>query len=176
MKTKTEKILMVLKIIAWIALIGFSIECGSRIASFIISFKNPDLAKKFYEVNENLFLLRQTNLWYFYSLFFIAVLISAVKVHVWYIVIELFSKLDLKTPFSIEVVRKLENISYALIGIWVLSLLARAGVGLFLKKTGQDIGDFGEGNEFLFISGIIYIVSQIFRRGIEIQEENQLTV
>ena len=75
-------------------------------------------------------------LWYFYSLMFIAVLISAVKVHIWYIVIELFSKLNLKTPFSIEVVRKLEKISYALIGIWVLSLLARAGVGLFLNKNG----------------------------------------
>jgi hypothetical protein len=32
------------------------------------------------------------------------------------------------------------------------------------------------GDEYLFIAGMIYIISQIFKRGIEIQEENNLTV
>ncbi len=176
MKTKTEKILTVLKIVAWIVLIGFSMECGSRIASFLISFKNPDLASKFYEINENFFQLRQFNIWYFNSLMFLAVLISAVKVHIWYIVIELFLKINLKTPFSIELAKKLEKITFSLIVIWALSFTGRIAIELLSKQLNLDIGEFGVGNEFLFLSGIIYIVSQIYKRGIEIQEENQLTV
>lgn len=44
------------------------------------------------------------------------------------------------------------------------------------KTTGEQLGDLGVGDEFLLFAAIVYIVAQIFKRGIELKEENELTV
>ncbi|RYY11044.1 MAG: DUF2975 domain-containing protein, partial [Chitinophagaceae bacterium] len=44
-----------------------------------------------------------------------------------------------------------------------------------LKKTGQLYGSLLSG-EFIFMVGLVYIISKIFKRGVEIQTENDLTI
>jgi len=44
MKTQTKTILEIIKYLALIGAIGFSIECGSQLIFLIISFSNPEFA------------------------------------------------------------------------------------------------------------------------------------
>lgn len=176
MKTKTEKILAVMTFLAYLALIGFSIECGSQLVSLIISFKDPELAKKFYSVNESWDTLQQYNKWFYVFAMSIVIVIAAIKVSVWYLIIQLLSKLNLRNPFSIEVARKLQTISYQLLSVWILGVIGKLFIEWAAKRTGETYEAIGVANEYFFIAGIVYIISQIFMRGIEIQEENQLTV
>jgi len=61
MKTGTEKILVAMRIISWVTFISYSFVCGSKIIAFMVSFKNPDLARHLYRVNPKLFNLLQYN-------------------------------------------------------------------------------------------------------------------
>jgi hypothetical protein len=45
-----------------------------------------------------------------------------------------------------------------------------------MKSTGVELDAFNTSGEYFFIAGMVYIISQVFKRGIEMQEENTLTV
>ncbi len=50
-----------MKIISWVTFIRYSFVCGSKIIAFMVSFKNPDLARHLYRVNPKFFVLRLYN-------------------------------------------------------------------------------------------------------------------
>ncbi|HEV8082376.1 MAG TPA: DUF2975 domain-containing protein [Chitinophagaceae bacterium] len=176
MKTKTENILMVLKVLALLAGIGFSIQCGSQILSLVAGFINSDWSKHVYDVNQDLFSIREHNTWYYVYAMSLIIAVSALNALIWYLVFHLLLKLRLTTPFSIEVEKKLERISYLLFAVWCISIIGKGYIRWLSKSTGIHLSGISIGDEYLFIAGIIYIISQVFKRGIEIQEENQLTV
>lgn len=107
----------------------------------------------------------------------IAISISALKAWIWYLTFDLLFKLQLKSPFSMSVTKKLVRISRLLLGVWfIMAVIAKPYAHYLLKSTGIVFPATYTGDEYLFVAGIVYIVSQIFKRGIEMQEENQLTV
>src|SRR6185436_9433944 len=65
MKTRTEKVLMVLKILALMGGIWYSILCGSQLLTLVASFINPDWAKRTYEVNLSIFSIRDHSTWFY---------------------------------------------------------------------------------------------------------------
>ena len=177
MKTKTETILMVSKFLALLGGIWYSILCGSQLLTLVASFINPDWAKRTYEADLNMFSIRDHNIWFYVYAMCLTVTVSALKALIWYVVFELLSKLKLQTPFSMEVEKKLERIAYLLLAVWIVSsIFWKIYIYYLLKATGIQLPTNSSGDEYLFMAGIIYIISQVFKRGIEIQEENQLTV
>ena len=177
MKTRTEKILVVLKILAFMGFIKYSIDCGAQLTHFAASFINTEWAKHTYEVNLDIFNIREHSVWYYSYAMSLVIAVSALKAFIWYLVFDLLVKLKLTTPFSIEVEKKLERIAYLLLGIWVVgSFIGKPYMHYLTKDTGIQLTVINTGDEYFFMAGIIYIISQIFKRGIEIQEENQLTV
>ena len=177
MKAKTETILTISKFLALLGAIWYSILCGSQLLTLVTSFINPEWAKRTYEADLNLFSIREHNAGYYVCAMCLTIAVSALKALIWWVVFALLSKLRLQTPFSMEVEKKLERIAYLLLGVWIVG-------GLFWKiyshYLSQDTGILlpanNSGDEYLFMAGMIYIISQVFKRGIEIQEENQLTV
>ena len=177
MKTKTETILMVSKILALLGAIGYSILCGSQILTLVASFINPGWAKRTYEVDLNIFSIREQSVWFYVCAMSLVITVSALKAFIWYVVFDLLSKLKLQTPFSMEVEKKLEEVAYLLLGVWIVSqFIWKTYIHYLSKDTGIELPINNIGDEYLFIAGIVYIISQVFKRGIEIQEENQLTV
>lgn len=75
-----------------------------------------------------------------------------------------------------EVAKRLEKVAWLLILVWLVSVFSKGYLGWVSKMTGEALGNVSDGGEFLLVAGIVYVISQIFKRGIEIQEENQLTV
>ncbi len=177
MKTNTQHILTVMKIIAWLAFVGFSIQCGAQVIAFILGFTNSELAQNMYSVDKNWFLWKEHSNWIYIFMMSVIIAISAFKANIWFMIIDLLSKLKLENPFTLEVAKKLESISYQFL---VISIAGTVGSSYIkgLEKYQQDIGALHVDDEsaFFFVAGIIYIISQIFKRGVEIQKENELTV
>ncbi len=172
--TNTRQVLSVMQIITWIAYIGLCIKTGAILISFGVSFVNPEAAKNIYK-GLDLDSLRQVNLAYYVSLVSFIVAILMMKAHVFYLVTKILSKITLANPFKMDVAQTLEQISYVLLGAWVVGLLSRAYTSWLLKRTGE-VFDSVSTDDFLFMAGLVFIISQVFKRGVEIQTENELTV
>ena len=177
MKIKTETILMVSKFLALLGGVWFSILWASQLTTLIASFINPDWAKRTYEVDLNLFSIREHSVSFYVYAMCLKIAVAALKAIVWFVVFELLSKLKLQTPFSMEVEKKLERIAYILLGVWIVSTVFwNIYVYYLTQSTGIKLPAQNGGDEYLFMAGMIYIISQVFKRGIEIQSENELTV
>jgi len=175
MKTKT--VLMVSKFLALLGGIWYSILCGSQLLTVIASFVNPDWAKHTYDADLNLFSIREHSVGFYVWAMCLTIAVSALKALIWYVVFELLSKLKLQTPFSLEVEKKLERIAYLLLAVWIVSInFWKVYIYYLSQSTGIQLPANNSGDEYLFMACIIYIISQVFKRGIEIQEENDLTV
>ncbi|MVM29941.1 DUF2975 domain-containing protein [Spirosoma sp. HMF4905] len=172
--TNTKQILSVMQIITWIAYIGLCIKTGAILISFGVSFVNPEAAKDLYK-GLDLDSLRQLNFAYYAALVSFMVAILMMKAHVFYLVTKILSKITLANPFKMEVAQTLEKVSYFLLGTWIVGMLSHAYTSWLLKRTGE-IFDSGSTDDFLFMAGLVFIISQVFKRGVEIQNENELTV
>ena len=121
MKTKTENILLVMKYLALLGAIGFSIECGSQIVSLIATFINPEWAKRVYHVDTTIMSIHDVStIQYIYAMS-IVIAVLVLKATIWYSIFYLLEKLKLKSPFSLKVIKKLEKIACLMLGIWVIS-------------------------------------------------------
>lgn len=177
MKIKTETILTVSKYLALLGGVGCSILFGSQILTLVSSFINPEWAKLTYQVDLNLFSIRDQSIVFYVFAMILTIAVSVLKALFWYKVFGLLSEIKLQTPFSREVVKKLEMMAYIMFYVWIVSSIFWKTYTFYLKQeTGIQLPIRNSDDEYLFMAGIIYIISQIFKRGIELQEENQLTV
>ena len=172
--SRTWQILRVMHILAWVAFIGFSIETGTIIFSFVASFFNPVVTKNLYK-GLDLYPLKEINFWYYLQTVSFLIALPMMKANASYIVINTLSRFNLKNPFAMEVAKKLEKVSYILLGTWIVTMVANAHAGWIAGKTGELYGTY-ESGEFIFIVGLVYIFAQVFKRGVEIQSENELTI
>ena len=177
MKTRTKKILDILKILAFMGAIGFSIEWGSHLLTFVSSFINLNWSKHTYQANQDLFTIREHSIPYYCYAMSLIIIISTLKAIVWYVIFDLLAKIKIQSPFSMEVEKKLEKIAYLLLSVWVFSsIFWRIFIYYLGQSTGIHLQNLSDGGGYIFIAGIVYIISQVFKRGIEMQEENLLTV
>jgi hypothetical protein len=176
MKTQTEKILQVLRIVAWIAFIGSSIIFGLIIATIVLSYIAPDSKINFSSITINQAKLRESHLIEYLFIVSFTVILALMNIQLWKKVKGILYKINLKKPFSMEIAIILEKIGYILLSIWIIEFMADSYTDYLSKhidgiEKGYKISFF-----YLFNAGIVYIISQIFKRGVEIQEENELTV
>ena len=173
-KTRTFQILTVMHILAWVAFVGFMIEAGAVLVSYAVSVVKPEAAMNLYK-GLNLYSLRQFNGWHYTGSVSFMIALSLMKAYVSFLVIKTLSKVNLMNPFTMDVAKKLQKISYVLFEIWIVSMISNAHIGWLLKRTGELQGQWVNG-DFIFMAGLVFVLSQVFKRGVEIQSENELTV
>ena len=171
---KTEKILSFLKIISWIIFIGISMTTISLIIAFILSFTNSDL-NEYFTVEENWYNLKEKSNGLYVKAMSFNIGFCIVHAYIWFLAVRLFSKLDLKNPFTLNISNKIELIAYQYIALGILSIVGNKIFSELLRQFEIKF-EFSFDAGYIFMAGIIYIISQIFKRGIEIQQENELTV
>ena len=177
MKRKTEIILTISKYLALLGGVGYSILWGSQLTTLVASFISPDWAKRTYEVDLHLFSIHDHSVGFYVCAMCLVIAASVLKAIIWFVVFDLLSKLKLQSPFSMEVEIKLERVAYLLLGVWIVSsIFWKTYIHYLSEATGIHLPANSNGDEYLFMAGMIYIISQVFKRGIEIQEENNLTV
>ena len=177
MKTRTETILKIMHVLAWIALIGLAIETGAILVSYGVSWFHPIAAKDLYR-GMNLYEVSQYDFWLYTQMVSYVVALLVVKAYAVYLVIKIMMKVKLQSPFTIETTNRLENISYVLVGGVVISIISKVQIDWLQKHVRDfDINWIGENTgEFLLVAGLVFIISQVFKRGVELQSENDLTV
>jgi len=176
---KTHKfVFIVLTIVAWIIFVGLCIEAGALLVNFIYSLVKPEIVKKLYQ-KLDLSTLYQSSKWAYYAIYSFILVISGLKAYLFYQVTTLIHKFDLAKPFNAFVSGKISQISYVTFSIGMLSYLAN-GVVNNLKHRGYVIdnlnGFWSDSQAFILMSAIIYIIAVIFAKGVELQNENDLTV
>ena len=104
---------------------------------------------------------------------------AILKSYLFYVLIQLFAKLDLNNPFSTFVADKISTISHITFSIGIMSYVTQQSLENFLGENydAKNMNDFFvDSQAFIMMAAIIYVISIIFKRGIEIQTENELTV
>ena len=173
MENKTDQLLKIMNIIAWIVFVGLLIKTGSLIISYFMSIENK-------EMSSNLFgginLLTYRNLSFTQYTFIVSykAALFGTEAYIAFLVAKLLGKLDLKKPFSSEIHGLMKNISYGILNLWIVAILHNTHVRYLAKKNGFHMDLFS--SDFIFLAGVIFIFAQILKRGIEIQSENDLTI
>ena len=174
MKTRTEQILAVLSILSWVVFIGLMIKAGAILTSYIVSIGNPQAAKNLY-MNLNLYNLREVSFWKFTNTVSLMIALELLKAYTAFLVIKVLSKIKLANPFTEDVSTLLEKISHYIFATWVIVMLYNAHIKWLSKSITALRENFISG-EFILLAGVIFVFSQIFKKGVEIQSENELTV
>ena len=174
MKTKTEQILAVMNVLAWVAFIGLMIKAGAILTSYGVSICNPAASKNLY-MKLNLENLREFNFWHYTGIVSMLFALEILKAYIAFLVIKVLSKIKLSNPFTNEVSEVLERISHFIFATWVLTMFYNAHVKWVSKSLPGQPENYISG-EFILLAGVVFVFSQIFKKGVEIQSENDLTI
>jgi hypothetical protein len=177
-KISTEQILKVLYILTWIIFVGLCIEAGLIICSpFFTMFKNADNANQFgltklYEYDKGFYLVQSL----------LMSIVAVLKAILFYVILKTLhnKKLDMKQPFSAYLKRFILSIAWLALGIGFFAIWGAKYAAWFTTKGIKmpDIANMhlGGADVWIFMGIILLVIAQIFKKGIEIQTENELTV
>lgn len=178
----TPHILRFLEVFSWIIFIGLCIEAGGILFNTAYTlFINPQGAANFWE-HANLEALYRFDRGHFAAMAIVMCIVAVLKAVMFYSIVLYFKnkKINFASPFHPALKNFITNLAYASFAIGIFSLSgARYSEWLTLQGTVVDdlhklhIGGF---DVWLFMSVILFVISQLVKRGIEIQTENELTI
>lgn len=167
-----------LYIVAWLIFVGLCIEAGGLIVNFFFSLYKPEFVQNLYQKLDLTKIYKDSRL-AFFGIYGFILTISILKACLFYIVIRLMHKMNLSKPFNAFVARQISRISYYTLSIGLLSYIARQltkklmHYGFITASLDQFWAD---SQAFILMGAIIYIIATIFKKGVDIQNENDLTV
>ncbi len=182
-KITTHQILKVLEILSWIIFIGLCIEAGGiAVNTFITLAINPSGAINFWEGADYLSSLYNYDYGHFFVITFTMIIIAVLKAIMFYLIVKMFTskKLNLSQPFSLDLRRFILKIAYLALAIGLFSYYGYQ-YSAWLTKQGLKTADLQSlhiagADVWLFMAVILFVIVQIVKRGIEIQDENELTI
>jgi hypothetical protein len=167
-----------LYIIAWLIFVGLSIEAGGLLVNFVFTLYNPEFVQNLYQKLDLIAMYNDSKL-AFFGVYSFILIISILKAILFYLVIHLMHKMDLSKPFNDFVATQISRISYFTLTIGLLSYIARQLV-YSLAPHGfvpDNLNQFwADSQAFILMGAVIYIIAIIFKKGVAIQNENELTV
>jgi hypothetical protein len=178
MSKKNNFVFKALHIVAWVIFVGLCIEAGGLIVNFIFSLYKPEFVQNLYQ-KLDLSEMYERSKWAFFGIYCFILVISILKAYLFYVVIRLLSKFNLSKPFSCFVSEQIKQISYFTLSIGLLSYLAQQ-TAKNLQHRGYVIDTlnqfWADSQAFILMAAVIYVIASIFSKGVEIQNENDLTV
>lgn len=167
-----------LYIVAWLIFVGLSIEAGGLIVNFFFSLYKPEFVQNLYQTLDLTEMYKDSRLTFFGVYSFILI-ISILKACLFYTVIRLMHKMDLSKPFNTFVAKQISYISYYTLLIGLLSYIARQLTKNLMHHNfvTDSLNQFwADSQAFILMGAVIYIIATIFKKGVDIQNENDLTV
>ena len=172
--TKTVRLLKFMRIVSWVIFVGLLIQTGTYLVKYLLNLAEPDKAILTFDRIDVSAILEYSFMDYSVQVL-MAVASFGINALIWYQLIKVFSELDINNPFGIDLVKKLEMISYILAGSAAISFFYNMHTEIIMLHIDGFYG-LEVPNTSILIAVVVYIISQIFRRGVEIQNENKLTV
>lgn len=178
MSKNNDFILKVLHVMSWIVFIGLCIEAGTLIFNFTYTLLKPIASQNIYK-GLDLSEIYEKQFPHFVGLMSFVVILAVLKAYLFYLVVKIFLKLNLVKPFDIEISILIKKISFEAVGISVVSFIAHQYTKRLIQK-GYEVSDvekyWNDAGAFLMMAAILFVISQVFKKGIELQKENDLTV
>lgn len=174
--------LKVLHVISWIIFIGICVETGGFISNTVFTlWLTPAGASKFW-MQVDLNNLYHYNQSYFVILTSQIIIAAVLRAILFYLIVKIFhdKKFNLSQPFNATVKRFISNIAYLALGIGLFSLWG-SGFTQEMVKQGVKMPELQQmklagGDVWIFMGIILLVIAQVFKKGIELQDENDLTV
>lgn len=181
-KISTKQILNFLNVISWFIFLGLCIETGGIIFNVIFThFVNQDAAKHFWK-EIDFSMLYNFDYGYFFVIVTLMSIVAIMKTLMFYQIVKTlnYKKLNLSEPFSNELRKVIITIAYIVLAIGLFSIWSINYTQWLISKNISmpeviKMG-FGGADVWLFMSIILFVIAQIFKRGIELQEESNLTI
>ncbi|KGO89885.1 DUF2975 domain-containing protein [Flavobacterium suncheonense] len=167
-----------LYIVAWLIFIGLSIEAGGLLVNFIFSVFKPEVIHNLYQ-KLDLSAMYTNSKMAFFGIYSFILFLSILKAVLFYTVIRLMHKMDRQKPFNSFVSDQILQISYYTITIGLFSYIARQFTKNLMHHgfVPEGINQFwADSQAFIIMGAVIYIIATIFKKGVDLQNENDLTV
>jgi hypothetical protein len=175
MRTTNSTVLKIMNILFWIAFIGLCIKTGALLTSFIVSlFVNPEGSNDLY-LGLSLFELYSYSKSHYIFTATLFIVLTGLKAYIAYYVVKVFMKFELSNPFHSNLTDIFLKISHIALGTGVLAIIAE-NYAKWIMKKGVAVPIDWTGSEILLFAGVIYLFALIFKKGSELQSENDLTV
>ena len=182
MSARSQFFYKVWHVLAWVIFLGLCIEAGGIVFNTAFTlFINPLGASNFWE-GLDLSALYKFSEGRYVTVTVLMCIVSCLKAIMFYQIVSLFhrKKLDLKHPFSEAMKGCIELIAYVALGVAFFGFWGEAVVRKIMEEgvSMPYVGElkFGGADVWLFMGVVLLIFSSIFKRGIELQKENDLTV
>ncbi|MBL7702824.1 MAG: DUF2975 domain-containing protein [Ferruginibacter sp.] len=167
-----------LYVVAWLIFAGLCIEAGGLLVNFFFTLYNPEFVQNLYQKLDLIQMYKESKL-AFFGIYSFILIIAILKACLFYIVIRLMHKMDLSKPFNDFVAKQISLISYYTLSIGLLSHIARLLVKNLMHHgfVPDNLNEFWvKDHAFILMGAVIYIIATIFKKGVAIQTENDLTV
>ncbi len=181
-KIGSKQVLLILRIICWIIFVGVFIDAfGYIFASVYTMTYNSANAKTFWPGND-LSHLYAYDKGHFLAVATFMCIVGMLKASMFYAIIKILQdkSLSLSQPFSKKAASFITLMGFLALGAGLFSEWGVSYIEWLVKKGIQmpDIYylNLSGGDVWIFMAVAFFVVAQVFKRGIEIQTENELTV
>ncbi|MBX2901680.1 MAG: DUF2975 domain-containing protein [Cyclobacteriaceae bacterium] len=178
MTKRNDFIWNAIQTVCWLIFAGFCVQTGALVFNYAYSLFRP-VATHDLHLGLDLSELYNKNIAVYTVLFVIIVALSALKAYVFYTVIRIFKMLNLVKPFSDQVHQFILKTTYYAFTIGVISFVAHEIVKKLEAKDYQ-VGVieryWNDSGAYFIMSAILFVIALIFKKGIEMQNESDLTV
>ena len=184
MSIKTDFFLKTLHVIAWIIFVGLCIDAGGlMVNTYVTLFVNPEASARFWG-GMKLYPLYKFNQSHYVTFVSLLIIVAILKSILFYLIVNLFhkKKLNLSTPFNKTLGKHIFLLSYLAFGIGLFSGWGNnfsnwlMGISNGSISESVQVSTFEGADVWIFMGVILIIFALIFKKGIEIQSENEFTV
>ncbi|MFN3758704.1 MAG: DUF2975 domain-containing protein [Algoriphagus aquaeductus] len=178
MSPKTDLVIKFLHVISWIIFIALCYQTGALMFNYAFMQFRVFPPENQYLILDLTELFSQSEL-YFGLLFGLAIGVNGLKAYTFYLITLIFQYLNIHKPFSHEMSRLISKISYYIFAVGILGVVAQ-GVTDELAKQGFRVAKayvhWDDYSAFLMMAAVVFVIAQIFKKGLELQDESELTV
>jgi hypothetical protein len=182
MGISSSQVLKALEVISWIIFLGLCVDAGGTIFNAAyIHFLNPEAAKTSWQ-GVDFFDLYNYDKGQFMVIVLLMSIVLILKTIMFYLIVKIFidKTLSLTQPFNHEIRKFISMLAYLAIAIGFFSNYG-LDYSTWLEGKGILMPDktklpFSGPDVWFFMSVILFVISHIFKRGIELQEESELTI
>lgn len=165
--------------VAWLIFVGLSIETGGLFINFIFSIFKPELVQNLYQKLDMMPILKKSE-FIFFGLYGFVLTIAFLKTLLFYIIIVLMHKMDMQKPFNTFVSKQISKVSYLTLSIGFIGYIAGKITSSLHYHHGFSTAHldqfWNDSQAFILMGAVVYIIAIIFKKGVQLQTENELTI
>lgn len=107
---------------------------------------------------------------------FITLILGTLQTLLFLNVLELTNKIQMKSPFSLEIYTIISKIAGYTLALGCFSVISDIITEMLLKDVTFNFSIDNQNFQLFLVSAIIYIVAQVYKQAVDLKTENDLTI